>query len=296
MPSVTIIIPVRNRANFLPRLFHSLSALTYEELEVIFVDNASDDGSLAVCRSFAEEAPFVVRVLEEIHVGACWARNRGLSVCQSEWVYFFDCDDDMSSTFLEDILPALRDKDADVVAFPVMQSQDGKVRKRTFRPSSSVASQILSSTLCTQSMLFRASFLRKIGGWDVRLSIWQDWELGVRVLLHHPRIVWFSQSFHRVNIHSESITGPSLATRRDVLQQSMQIVESLLTAPSDLRALFLRRYIINGLLLRQGGAPIPITSPHSVFLRLLGRLLQSYVYCGGRGAWRMALIFCHSTD
>lgn len=296
MPSVAIIIPVRNRVNFLPGLFRSLSALTYEELEVILVDNASDDGSLAACRSFAEEAPFVVRVLEESHVGACQARNCGLAACQSEWVYFFDCDDELSSSFLEDILPTLGERDEDMVAFPVMQRQDGRVRKRTFRPSSSVASQILSSTLCTQSMFFRTDFLREIGGWDIRLSIWQDWALGVHVLLRKPRIAWLSQSFHCVNIHSDSITGSSLAARRDGLQQSMQIVESMLTSPSDLRALLLRRYIINGLLLRQGGVPIPISSPHSALVRLFGRLLQCYVCCGGRGAWRLALTFCHSTD
>ena len=69
MSSVTIVIPIYNRASYLPRLFRSLSAVDYEDLEVLLVDNGSSDSSLAQCRTYAQDAPMYVRVLQEPRTG-----------------------------------------------------------------------------------------------------------------------------------------------------------------------------------------------------------------------------------
>ena len=291
MASVTIVIPIFNRAPFLPRLFRSLSAVDYEEMEILLVDNGSTDNSISQCRSFAEDAPMVVRVIEEPRQGACRARNLGLSQCQTEWIYFFDSDDELSSSFLEEIMP--RTSGYDLVAFPMCLEQNGKLCPRAFRPSPSAASQILSGTLCTQSMLFRTSFLRSIGGWDVRLSVWQDWELGIRALLAAPRILWLGEkAYHTIHLHSDSLTGPSMASRLDGRLLAMKIAEEQLRTSRDLRALYWRRRIVNGLLQREGTPSLPQATHPSLPVRLYGAALQGYVACGGRGAWRLAAFFC----
>ncbi len=292
MPSVSIIIPILNRSAYLPRLFQSLTAVDYEDLEVIFVDNGSSDGSLSHCRAFAKDAPMVVRVLEEAERGASKARNRGLTACRTEWVYFFDSDDDISPTFLEELMPLTAG--FDMVAFPTLQEVKGRVAQRSFLPSRKPSSQILSATLNTQGMLFRTEYLRSIGGWNGELSIWDDWELGVRALLHSPRIRWFTlHPFHHIYVHPDSITGPSMTSRRDVLDQALQTVERELSNDCDRRALYLRRCILNGTLRREGASPLYLPDEgFSLLVRLYGKWLSSYTAWGGRGAWRMALIFC----
>ncbi len=291
MAGVSIVIPVYNREQYLPTLFRSLSAVDYEELEVLLVDNGSTDDSLLLCRSFAEEAPMVVRVCAETRRGANCARNLGLMQCRTEWVYFFDSDDLLTPSFLKEIMP--RVADCDMVAFPVMQQRGDDLIPRAFRPSASPASQILSLTLSTQSMLFRTDFLRRIGGWNERLQIWQDWELGIRVLLHRARILWLPDSaYHHIRIHPDSITGASFCQRRDVIRQTLEIVSHELHEPRDLRALYLRTCIVNGQLQRQGGHLLKESYRLGWFTRLLGTILRSYAYCGGRGAWRIALLVC----
>ena len=81
----------------------------------------------------------------------------------------------------------------DLIVFPTNLVINGKIKKRSFVASTSVASQILSSTFNTQGMLLRTDFLREIGGWDSRLQVWQDWELGIRLLLHCPRVTFFPE-------------------------------------------------------------------------------------------------------
>lgn len=290
MKDVTIVIPVRNRAAYLMRLFRTLAAVSYEDLEIILVDNGSTDNSLSLCRSFAEDAPMVVTVLEESRTGAPIARNRGLEACKTEWIYFFDSDDEISSSFLTEIMPQVSDED--MVVFPTTQEVDGKRRRRSFVSSTSPAGQILSATMSTQSMLFRTDFIRSIGGWDERVGVWQDWELGIRALLHQPKILWLpDKAYHLIHIHAQSITGGSMTERLEARLQTIGIVAQEITTPTDRRALYLRHSILNGMLQREGTAPVKPNLPASPLTRMLGACLQRYTALGGRGSWRLALFF-----
>lgn len=290
MPAVTIIIPILNRATFLPDLFRQLAAVTYEELEVVLVDNGSSDGSLPMCRTFAEDAPMVVRVLEEPRRSACCARNRGLQDCHTEWVYFFDSDDELTPTFLETIMSRIGEED--MVAFPTLQNVEGRVRKRAFIANATPSDQLLSATLNTASMLFRTEFLRSIGGWNEELGIWQDWELGIRSLLACPRVLWLRQPFHEIRIHADSITGASYAVRRETIHRTLEVVAGEIDGNAVCRALALRCYIVNGILRRQGARSIPMPIYAGAPTRVLGFLLGVYTRLGGRGAWRFARLFC----
>ena len=232
----------------------------------------------------------VVTVLEESRTGAPIARNRGLEACKTEWIYFFDSDDEISSSFLTEIMPQVSDED--MVVFPTTQEVDGKRRRRSFVSSTSPAGQILSATMSTQSMLFRTDFIRSIGGWDERVGVWQDWELGIRALLHQPKILWLpDKAYHLIHIHAQSITGGSMTERLEARLQTIGIVAQEITTPTDRRALYLRHSILNGMLQREGTAPVKPNLPASPLTRMLGACLQRYTALGGRGSWRLALFF-----
>jgi glycosyltransferase involved in cell wall biosynthesis len=103
-PRVSVVVPVYNTA---PRLFATLESLRTQNLraaEFILVDDGSTDGSLDVCREFAEKDPRF-RVLTGPNGGVCVARNRGLDAARGEWIAFCDSDDrvhpDIYTTLLE---------------------------------------------------------------------------------------------------------------------------------------------------------------------------------------------------
>lgn len=296
MSDVTLVIPVYNRAAYLPRLFQSLQRLNYPELSVILVDNGSTDDSLSLCQTFAEEAHFPVEVVQEMKRGANAARNRGLSLCCTRWVYFFDSDDEISPDFLDKIQPGRRD--SDVIFFPTCQQVGDRRMVRDYRVSDSAVVQILTGMLNTQSLVWNADFLRGIGGWNEQLSVWQDWELGVRLLLHRPRISWYtSEAFHCIYVHQDSITGPSFSANLQGRVESLKTVgEEVCGDASAMRALYYRTKILEGMLSREGGAgelwPRVSDAQVSLAVRVVGKLLRKYVALGGRGAWRIALKSC----
>lgn len=160
---VSVIIPVYNRAAYLPRLFRSLVQQTYRPLEIVLVDNGSADSSRRLCMAFKEEhhaAGFSVVCLDEAKRGCCACRNKGAQTARGEYLYFFDSDDEMGETFLEEAVSLLP---ADMVCAPTtMVMPDGRQVNRNAYYTASAADHILTSMLSTQSYIVRKSFSRNV--------------------------------------------------------------------------------------------------------------------------------------
>lgn len=95
MIQLSIIVPVYNTRQFLPRCLESLlrQGLQEGEYEVICVDDGSTDGSAEVLATYAREYPEVFRVLTQENRGAAMARNAGMDVARGEYLVFLDSDD-----------------------------------------------------------------------------------------------------------------------------------------------------------------------------------------------------------
>ncbi len=89
---ISIIVPVYNAEKTLERCVRPLMAQTYSNIEILLVNDGSKDGSLEMCRQFAEEDPRV-QVIDKPNGGVSSARNAGLDVAQGEFIMFCDSDD-----------------------------------------------------------------------------------------------------------------------------------------------------------------------------------------------------------
>ncbi len=91
-PKLSIIVPVYNVEAYLEECVHSLLAQTYQELEVILIDDGSKDGSGALCDSFAQTDERIV-VIHQVNQGVSAARNAGLRAAHGAYIGFVDADD-----------------------------------------------------------------------------------------------------------------------------------------------------------------------------------------------------------
>lgn len=105
-PLISVIVPVYNVAGYLPRCFRAISEQTYHNLEIIFVDDGSDDGSGDLCEEFADNDPRV-RVIHQLNLGAGEARNSGHDVANGEYLFFPDADDDFSRDLISVLYKAI---------------------------------------------------------------------------------------------------------------------------------------------------------------------------------------------
>ncbi len=250
---ISLVIPYHNREHLLPRTLRSVAEVAVLPAEIVLVDNGSTDGSAAVCKAFSRQHPELrVKMVDEPLPGAAAARNRGLREVGTEWVFFFDSDDELDPDFFHDVLPLL--PDADMVVVPTRMVIEGREVVRKYKPTADPAAQVFFSHLNTQGMVFRTSFLRQIGGWNESAMVWNDWELGVRALLNHPRVKWHtSRAYHNIYVHADSITGRSLDTHSVERLHTLRLLLPVVANNRRLmKALYLRHALLAGSFLSRG--------------------------------------------
>lgn len=89
---ISVIVPVYNTQSYLPRCIESILGQTYQNMEIILVDDGSTDASFRICKEYAEKDSRIVIVRQE-NKGNNAARKEGLKACTGEYVTFVDSDD-----------------------------------------------------------------------------------------------------------------------------------------------------------------------------------------------------------
>lgn len=115
-PLVTIILPTYNAAADVDRAVHSALGQSWRELEVIVVDDASSDGTVAVVEAWCRRDPRVRLIRQGVNGGPARARNAALAAGSDTWIALLDADDAFAPERLERLLEAAARTGADLVA------------------------------------------------------------------------------------------------------------------------------------------------------------------------------------
>ena len=113
-PKVSVIIPVYNCEAFLPQCIESLQAQTMQEIEMIFVCDASPDDSLSILRRYEQEDSRIRVIAFEQNRGVSAARNAGIEASSGEYVIFCDSDDWVEPQMYQRLYDMAQAYDADI--------------------------------------------------------------------------------------------------------------------------------------------------------------------------------------
>lgn len=111
---VDIVIPIYNRAHCISNLIEELRNQTMQDFCAVFVDDGSTDDSYAVLQEALKEEPFAYKLIQQENGGAAAARNTALRATTGKWVAFVDSDDRMKPHYLEYMVRAVTEADADL--------------------------------------------------------------------------------------------------------------------------------------------------------------------------------------
>jgi len=111
---VSVIVPVYNVAEYLPQCIESIIAQTYRNLEIILVDDGSDDGSEVICDQYAR-ADDRIKVIHKENGGLVSARKAGLRTAKGEYISYVDGDDWIDHGMYRKLLE--RNRTAEIIAF-----------------------------------------------------------------------------------------------------------------------------------------------------------------------------------
>lgn len=161
-------------------------AQTHRNIEVLVVDDASQDNTLAVAQSMAEADDRIRVVRHAIRLGAQAARNSALAASGGKYVALLDSDDEWLPQKLQRQLDVF-DKSGPTVgvvhAGYLEQTEDGApphVRPATAR-GNLYAALLLEYGLPLLTLLIRRDSLERAGGFDTRIRAWQEWDLCVKL-------------------------------------------------------------------------------------------------------------------
>lgn len=107
MPEVSVIVPVYNVETYLRNCIDSILAQTFDDFELILVDDGSPDGCPAICDEYAR-IDSRVKVIHKSNGGLSSARNTGMSVAMGEYILFCDSDDYVSPLWCEKMIDVAR--------------------------------------------------------------------------------------------------------------------------------------------------------------------------------------------
>lgn len=304
---ISIIIPVFNRAKMVKATLESVRRQTHRPLHLVLVDNGSQDNSLQVLQTFKSENNadnFKIDVIEEHTPGACAARNAGAQLVQSEWMMFFDSDDIMDECLVAKYVEKISQHkgELDIVTTNVDFIRNGhKFHNTYFARHKFMENHIYHACLSTQRYIVRRSVFEQSGGWNNDVKCWNDWELGIRILLQEPRITVLDGVYVHINAHDNSITGAKYSQEHERRENAISIaIQAVENSPYTqkrrvIRLLKARRFLLAGLYLQEGRKDLAATFYEQAFaevhndklLRFLAPIIYRYVGMGGRGIGRL---------
>ncbi len=177
-------IPTRNRWDLLSR--HALAAALRQEevtLEVVVVDDGSDDGSAEKLASFDD--PRVHAVRRPQRGGQAVALNAGIATARGQWIAFLDDDDLWSPRKLRAQLDASATAGASFVyGSMVAVDSEGQVLESFATPSPEEVQALLNRQnvlRCPSSVMAKADLVRSVGGFDESLNELTDWDFFIRL-------------------------------------------------------------------------------------------------------------------
>lgn len=118
---VSIIVPVYNVEEWLDRCIQSLVTQTYQNLEIILVDDGSTDASPVICNEWMKKDDRIV-VLHQVNSGPSAARNAGIDFAKGKYVSFVDSDDWVDSRFIEILHQIMIDSQCDLAECGVFET------------------------------------------------------------------------------------------------------------------------------------------------------------------------------
>lgn len=303
-PTVSVIIPVRDRENLIIRCLDSVLHQTESPKELIVVDNASTDSTPIIVKQWFEKnnnKGITFKFIYEKIPGACNARQAGNINAKGEYLIFFDSDDEMNPNLISKALKAIeKNPSIDIVCWKArIHLLDGSYKIPPFLPDKPIEGHLIHTLFRPQGYIIRKEFLDKANGWSKPIKVWNDFELGLRLLMQNPLIHGIPEILAEINAQENSITGKDFSSKEGQWEETLNEMEKE-TESSEysqkhliLNIINYRRAILAAQYHREGNTTgasrlMKETIRNKSFKdKFLLKFAFFYTKTGFRGAWRI---------
>lgn len=223
---VSVIIPIYNVEDYLEECIESVLSQTYNNYEIILVNDGSTDNSLEIAKKYYDKYSNIY-LINQSNKGLSEARNVGAKNSKGEYLYFLDSDDIIYEDLLEVCINAFKNRDLDIVHFGYERLKDGEIIRKSFIESSE---KILSGkeffkysiekrkgkNAYVWSYIYRKEFWIDNGLSFTKDIVFEDAEIFVRILMNNPKIMLLPRHLYVYRVREGSIISKSSRSIKDI--------------------------------------------------------------------------------
>jgi len=246
-PLVSTIIPCYTNQSFIENAIASTINQTYNNIEIIVIDDGSTDGSLEIIKQFGDKIYWETGK----NRGAPLARNRGIELAKGEYIKFLDADDVLLPDCLEKQVTQasklLSDSKSIVYGDAIWVDQYNQpipgYPLRPRQPDEDNIAHILANSPLTSCPLHKREYLLEIGGFDPLLPRGQEYDLHLRLVLAGVEFVYYPGSVYQyreyvdnARISQRGYSSKGAMFHFQTLQKYQQLIEIQTGKPLSLEA------------------------------------------------------------
>lgn len=210
-PLVSIIIPVYNVRDYLEECVESVIKQSYENLQIILVDDGSTDGSEKICDLFKNKDPRI-EVFHKENGGLSDTRNFGILKSKGEYLFFLDSDDIISKKAIEILLFACINYDADATVTGLKRFEGNYNREEIVEGNFIEMNQ----EYTLSNMLLHVGFGHEAPGKLYKKNMWkdikfpfgklyEDYATIYKVYANAQKVIWYSEPLYYYRVRNGSI-------------------------------------------------------------------------------------------
>ena len=209
---VSVIIPVYNRASVVQRAIDSVLMQTYPSIELIVVDDASDDDLDSVFDTYRESGDLAFQLIRLAkNSGVSVARNKGIEVASGEWISFLDSDDEWLVDKVSNQIQVLKDNPF----FRAIHSNEKWIRNGCEIKQKSYHAKpvgwgfeksLKRCLVAPSSFMMHRDLLESVGTFDESLPACEDYDFWLRLLRFFPIALESNASLLKYGGHSDQLS------------------------------------------------------------------------------------------
>lgn len=218
---VTVIIPVYNVEDYIRDNIESVVNQTYQQLEIILVDDGSTDASGSICEEYAKKDSRI-KVIHKKNAGQSSARNDALDIMTGEYLVFLDSDDYWDLNCIQDMIDQMEQEQADIVCCGCKMIKNGEIE---FTINTVPQKTVWSGVDAMFLMLERKGLdsnpwgkLYKAEDWkEVRFQAgkyYEDIPIMYKLLEQSKKVVHIGVCRYNYRLRNDSTTGETFSEKR----------------------------------------------------------------------------------
>ena len=226
---ISVVIPAYNAEKYIEKTLESVISQTYRNLEIIIIDDGSDDKTFEACQALSAKDSRII-VYRKVNEGVGKAREYGVSKASGEYITFVDSDDTIEPEMYQVLMENLKKYNADIshCGYKVVDSSENitsyffnteelRVQGHEEGLIDLIAARKIEPTLCTK--LFKKTLFRDLS-YDLSMRINEDYVLNLYLLRAAKKSVFLDKPFY--NYYQNENSGSKKWTKeyyyKDILK------------------------------------------------------------------------------